>query len=996
MSLDAQSFPTEADHIGQLEAMTLIEQAIKASPYAPESKVYHILGRGGIGKSHLLREAHKLALADRQAAAIPRLETGIIDLAHTGYQHPLLLMSTITRRLSRSLSDHADAATLFADFDRQAKFYLVAQGAESRNQEGLAQVRAAFLYDYNQLAQHYPIVLTIDTFERLDPSMPEVESYNFRPLSRLETWLLDLISALDNSLTFIASRIRPRQGRFLAERLGARLVRRLALRPFSPAETREYMERQGHRDYDLAWYTRMHEVSGGHPVQLIVALEIARAANFDVDRLPSSFQEPDPSNLQQLGEDFFTTFISSLYDNEPTMARLIEQATYLRKGLDPKLLKHLAHAEGDTHTTIAQIDATLKRLRSMAFVKVSGDQVASLHDDIYDILLDRINPTSADRWYEHTISYLDEQIETVSAEIERDRLTVERLARLRTAQIDRLYYRLARTPTLPGYQDYCELAYSTVLGNDEEFDAQLQEELARFFNPATIQGVSYRIQLQLHDLPWARVVFDEAVRWVFRRIHSYAAEGDQNQQALDLAARVQHDYAALIEQDTLAHASLEVARLEAEGLLARHHEQIEGLRRRYERLSSALRERTRLPLEREHPIEHHFQRQSRLLLAYALNNWGYLERVQQRLKTAAARYREAISLYKTLGRETTSLRATTLNNLAFALAEQGELDLGLLYAQRAATLLHIEGHRYREAVVHTTMARINLELDNVIAAEQAIVRARALLSEFPQTRHEAICSRGEGELRRWIGFRNRTNPTLSEEQYVRALACYEEALRFFKPNQAEPVRLAEIYQGIGCTYRNRGYTRILRREAGTADMEAARVAYATALEYCPEQLPLRAAILEDIAVSYVHEENYAEATILLHHAEQQIPPDYTVEPLPGTTAANPTDEIQQFWLQRAQIDLQLALCAFGLNQLQEACDRLLRAFAALYRFSPRAQQLGTFRTIARTRIADLRNPAQIKDLRRTTYLRSQRLQAREAFLELNRLFSEAEEIAALL
>ncbi|WP_165774724.1 AAA family ATPase [Candidatus Viridilinea mediisalina] len=996
MTQDAQIFPDPADAIGQHEAQMLIEQAIRS--FASPSAVYHIIGEGGIGKSHLLRSAFQL-ITERKAGLRLPVETGIIDLAHTSYQHPLWLMDTLARRVSRTLVGEAERVPLFDRFDQQVQLYIRTQSAKAQSGESLSQVRAAFLEDYQRVAQAQPLMLLIDTFERLDPRLLPLENYNFRRMNRLERWLVDLINDLDQTLTLIAGRVRPHQARLIDQQIGAKLVRRLVLQPFSPAETQAFMERHGTQQYDQAWYERMYAISGGHPVRLIVAIEIGRDVGFDPEHLPPSLQADEPADMQQLGRDFSATCIQTLQERDLAMAQLIEQATFLRKGLYEGLLQYIAQCEGDSERAAA-IPSMLKRLKQMAFVKVSGDKIATLHDDVYDMLWEHSNPTSVDRWYGHTIAYLQQEIERINSAIEREGLSIERLTRLRTLQIDRLYYQLARVPTLPGYQDYNELVHSSIIGHDEEFDIQLQEDFARFFDERTTLGRSYQQQLRLHGLTWERILFDEAVRWVFRRIHNYTAEGDQNQRALELADQVAQDFAQILEQDQLAGGMLEVARLEALGLLWSAMTQAEELRQRYATVTATLRMIVEQPIDDEQPITRHIQQQARFFLAYALNNWGYLERVNERLKSATTCYREAIGLYKALGPETAPLRATTLNNLGFALASQGELDLGLHYAQRAAQLHRLGGHAYREAATQQTMALICMDLDDLPAVDLHLRRAKALFSDFPGTRLASIFDRVMGDYLSILAWRIRADVDRSEARFQEAIESYQAALNFFASRQGERERLATIYKGLGCAYRDRGYARSLRGEAGAADLEEGHKHLATALDYCPKGLPLQVDLMEDIAVSYIHERRFAEAYEQLQQAAAAIPPEYAIDAPRRVTkhAESGMDyEQPQFWLQRAQVNFQLAICALEQDNLPEAGDRFLRAFTALNRFSPNIpQHHNNFRRLTRDHTAALRSPARIKELRQATYLRSQRLQAREAFFELNRIFLEAEEIAELL
>ncbi|MFV9503594.1 MAG: hypothetical protein AB4911_03420 [Oscillochloridaceae bacterium umkhey_bin13] len=991
MSTDDQ--PLDPDAIKQRLALAFVAEQLHYADYAT-CPIFYAIGKGGIGKSHLLREAKQIADQIRASSPQRLLETGIIDLAHTRYQQPLWFMYTLARRLTRSVTgDKPDASRFFAAFKSQADQYVQqTRGMIGPSPDQLAAVRSSFLQSYHELAAQQPVVLLLDTLERLDPVMDEVQGYNFRTLNRFEDWLLDLIAALPNTLTVLAGRARPQQITRVTQRLGSRITRRLWLQPFDPDETRDYMERHGYTpdaivwdNYDdlNEWYAQMHDLSEGHPVKLIVAIEFAKSADFDINALP-----PD------LG-DFVNEFIAKIQTNNPELGDFLAQATYLRRGLSRDLLQYL-NQQTNMGRDASTLEAHFTSFSQHSFVKRSGDDLMMLHDDVYDLFWQKLAPTSADSWLGHTIAYLDQRLEVLNATIIRDGLTIERMAQLRTYQIDRIAYQMSREPLLQGYQDYHELAYSAILGHDEVLDLQLQEELARFFDPETVPGSQHRQALSRNGLSWQHLVFDEAVRWVFRRLHSYAPDKDHNQLAIELAERIANDYEPWLADHPLARAALEVAQLEAEAPLHTQVEAVKQIRQRYAAVTETLRSIVAQPHHAEQAANSYETQQARFFLAYALNNWGYRERVQQHLASASQHYREAIRLYRYLGPETTTLRGMSLNNLAFALYLEGELDLARIYAEQAAQLQHQAGHRYREAAAYNTLTLVHLELNDVLAAEKANEQTRTLLSDYPNSRNQAFQRRGEGELARWLGFRDSAKLETSQQHFVRALDAYDQAQTFYTNRLSERERLAEIEQGRGCTYRSRGRALRLANQDGSADLALARTCFQTALSYCPEGLPLRAEIIEDLALTLMIEQRYAEALDWLEQASQAIPPRYQLDPPLGETTEE-EEEIRRFWLQRAQIELQRAVCTVELHQPDAVIgEHLLRAFAALLRFSSRAQQLATFRLVARNSAIQLGDPQRIKALRQATYRQSQRLQARDAFIELNRLLLEAEELTDLL
>jgi hypothetical protein len=120
-----------------------------------------------------------------------------------------------------------------------------------------------------------------------------------------------------------------------------------------------------------------------------------------------------------------------------------------------------------------------------------------------------------------------------------------------------------------------------------------------------------------------------------------------------------------------------------------------------------------------------------------------------------------------------------------------------------------------------------------------------------------------------------------------------------------------------------------------------------------------------------------------------------------------TREQQIYWLILAKIELQRALCHFGQGQphtdttvRQQAygrmCEHMLRAFACLYVFSPKARQFRTFRQLTRHRLMMIGGTDQLEYLRFQTYTHSRKMQLSDAFQEMDRLFDEAIRFAPIL
>lgn len=995
----------EPTALSRRAARALFQAALKKRVYTGE--VYYLVGPGGIGKSYELRLIDAQAKRRRDTLRGRVLESGIIDLGHTRYQQPLLLMATLARRITRSLTGQPNTPDHFTTFFREADRYLRAGGDGGVEAVSLEHIRTCFLADYRDATAKRRVVITIDTFERLDPRLPEVERYDFRSLTRLEAWLVDLLVDLPNSLIFIAGRKRDRQASEMQQRLGPRLAGYIGLPQLSANEVRDFLQREGipEPERDLDWYKRMYTVSGGLPVRLIVAIEIGRACGFEPDHLPPSLSGDGPVTKKQLGHDFVEAFIGSLYGSNPQLGMLIELACYLRKGLRAELVQRIVGLE------LSAVQALLGQLREFGFVKVSGDELLTLHDEVYDLLEDRVGVSSADTWRFQAITFFVQAQNQLSAEIRQHGMSIERLGRLRTYQVDRLYYQFAREPTVIGYQNYCELVYSAIFARDEEFATQLQDELARFYDASSQHGAAYRRKLAQGDVSWERIGYDEAVRLAFRRIHFPDNTPHGGYRAtLVLAERIAQDYHELLAADELAQCALATVRLEAEGFLAAGDD-LDPVMQRYAALVSSLERIEQISTGDdsgdERPINYYRRQQSRFLRAYALNNWGYLARRRYRLYTAIERYTAAIEIYKTLGDETNVLRATSLNNLGFAYRLQGQLELALVCITEAITLQQQAGARYREAAGHTTRSILQLDMGNTLGAQHSAEQAKALLNDFPNTRNVALLAEREGLITRRLAEQARDDPQRSKQLYQEALGHYERFRSYFDQSGSDRVRSIDARQELGATYRSLEHARLQWGEDGRPEMERA-------LELFREARALLGAgdrqsyvdLSEDIAFTYVLQGRYDEALAELGIVDElarsePIVGAFVVRLAAGAIETEITREQRGFWLQLSKVELLRGICHINRGEDERACESLLRSFAFILRYSPESPQLRTYREVTINNLlrryrASSEGAAALRTLRQKAYLAAQRFGVREAFFKLEQVFDAVEQILKLL
>ena len=224
--------------IGRDAEIKSIEDAIGQ----PTSSIFYVVGEGGYGKTRLLRcILEKTKQRNTIDGATKVLETGVIDLYQSRYLHPVLLMQAIVRRLRASLKRHVpedQPTNYFQNYESQLNTYILRlNNPDPDTGNTMAQISQTFIEDYNQLAHKYPIVCFLDTFEKLHPSIAEVEEYNFRPERRLERWLADLIGRLDQTTVVLAGRYREEQERLLPPLARAPIQ----LKTFDEGQTRAYV-----------------------------------------------------------------------------------------------------------------------------------------------------------------------------------------------------------------------------------------------------------------------------------------------------------------------------------------------------------------------------------------------------------------------------------------------------------------------------------------------------------------------------------------------------------------------------------------------------------------------------------------------------------------------------------------------------------------------------------------------------------------------------------
>ncbi|NTV62050.1 MAG: ATP-binding protein [Oscillochloris sp.] len=986
---DTLIFPHPNALIGRECELSLICAALNASPLI--NQIFYLSGDGGVGKTILLQQVHNEAHHQRDTVGRQLLETGIIDLQDVRYNQALMIMRTMRNRLLHSLAGlDIGVHVSFTNFDKEVREYRVIAGIDPVSENAQRQrIEAAFLADYRQLAQHYPIVILFDTFERLDMGKAETEEFNVHASRHLDEWLIDLARKLPHTLVLIAGRKRYRQLDLLQAGYQQQLVH-IEVGALQPGETEAFVRASlQHIAPDLIddWEVFSH-ISGGRPIVLLIAMACALAGTLDltgIDALAGSSSE-------RLSNALYDLIFHEVAERRADWFYLLTRALYLRKGLSHDLLRQMALGETPPHVPQIDLDTGFSTFGALPIVKRIGDRVITLHDELYDLLFGRVEELKDSRlWYQQAIRHLEQQMQAAPARSGDDQIFQVPLRQ--ALQVERLFYQICLDP-LAGYQDYRELSFSAIRSHAHDFDALLRTEFARFFDLHTTSGAYYRDRLALGGLSWQHVRYDEAVRWVYRCNFLHIQGENRYERGLSTAAAIRRVYDTIYVGDPLSRDDLIVAELEAKLYLDEHNSDEHVLDTAYATITYGLEQLARRePLEVvPGSIQSLRQKQIKRILATAYDDWGYYVRLWYHFGRAVTYYKRALKLYSELGSESDLARSLSLNSCGYALTLQGDLERGLALVDEAQRLAENLGAEHQRAICLNTRARILLQLDQVNEALASVSEARKIFEQVVSHRNLALCAHAEGNIRRWVAYSSRHERERSQREYRRAIVCYKEAIRLL-PKKGELIRQVEFLQGLGCTYRSRGFAHFQRGERVGRDMEIARSYLQQALDLCPPERhgswPIVPALLEDIAVTYINEDRFAEAQPYLAQAQAAIPPIYRIEDSAGLNDIPETRDHKIYWLRLGQVELQYALCRFGEGEYVSACARLVRAFACILTFSPHAVQLSALRALGRRELAAIGDRTLLEQLRDDTYWSARRLNLTDTpFTEVDRLFSE--------
>jgi tetratricopeptide (TPR) repeat protein len=951
----------QSPFVGREQTLTAIEQASQKACDTASCVVY-LEGEGGIGKTRILSEVH------HRLAQPPRvISTDVIDLYHVRYHQRFFLMYTIADRLQRALQQAGIQKPFFTAFQKAyQEFFARREAIGTADPTKLADLRATFLEDYTEATRERCVMVLLDTFEKLHIAVPYASTDTTRRSSHLEDWLRDLIADLPRTLIVIAGRPRPVQSRMLANKFTGRCFEKISIEPFTEDEVKQYIAEQQpglSADDQEDLLQTLYKITQGTPILLSIGLELTRIT--DPSALPVT-----PAELK--GQPFVARIITRLREKNVHFSRLLEIMLLLRKGVTAALLRVVLQEDSSVVEDVAQIEDAFEQLKGLQITKVTVDpevppeeRLVTLHDEVYELLHETLGQGfESKHTFQSAINYLNEQIATRQRQVSSGDSILPQDMYIQTRQVERLFYTMALDP-VQGYQEYRELCFSAIQANDEDFDNQLRDEFARFYevdehgNPATKWSQHYRDQLQDRGFNWKRFELDEGIRSVYREM-TKGKDYQRYERAIARAETVRQEFQGMFATNTLEamldQYSLDVAKLQAQifmhdpndpqglSVSKQYNAVVKGL----DAVRTVLEDSAQGAVMRMRMADFH---QSQLVLAIAYSDWGYFERTKQRLEPAIENYKQAIKLFKNLGPEVRELHAMTLNNLGFAQSLQGDSEHGLRAVEEALRMRQELGVQYSIALSLNTLARVHARLDRPESALEHVRTADVLFGDDETTvRGRALCALAEGLVRRKLATRQGAL-SAKEEMLDLAEAAYRRAADVFD-NLRENERQVEAYLGLGKTHRAWADALIAAGQTTTVHehIEQARqyLEQAAALSADGQtKTPERVDIMLNQASILSEQGEYDKALEKLDEARQGVPRlHWRFDRSTSTPITKSLQDIKLYLLRMGQIEFQRGLCLFEQAKHQEAVECFARTFAYLIEFFPEPRvQLRTYRTM---------------------------------------------------
>ena len=776
-------YPVRTELVNRKAEMALIHDAIVGK----ERRIVYFKGAGGIGKTRLLEEV----LNARGSYPLLRC-SDLIDLFHEQFHTP--------DNIQLFIADKIDPQNYFFQQYRIYRKDLLSneeKGVERDKLKELAKKRdAQFLTDYRAVVEIGlgRVLLLFDTTEQI-----QRESETVRELLGAETqyqatfsWLISEAPKLPNTVIVLAGRPKPEIETQICTAFGNQgwRVDEKDLEAFNLTDTCLYIDALligsplavPLTDEEKDWLFR---ITDGKPIRLALAFQFINYESIDTLRAGLAGSEPGQEGLT---EELDRLLITHLINLPGEFGGAMHFMMLARNGMDRALLEYLTH--WDAHT----IDSYFEAMKTNVLFKVRDDNIY-LHDELYEL---------HDRHYRND-PFTTRAYETIAGYY-RGLIAQEKNYRSQQdLRIKALFYEL-QCNTEKGYQLFARWDEEVIWLHFMGADQRLQDQLMAFANRYLRPGSKFFDQVRADQISVDIIDCDSAIRCVERAIT------DRNfGEAVDLAEAVLREQnsilATRVAKDGLYQARIVYALAESRLYLGATREARQGL-------DEAIR-----ILDQCNPVgDQVFWKQRTLARAY--NRYGYYYRMRGHYSRSIPLYRRAIGLFKG-DPDLRYMRAQTLTNQAFILAQTGDTETAQANVKEAREIWKEFGMSYRFALTLSALCRILVEADRLPEALEEVREAQKLASQIDDLEINVRLMISEGRVRRKQGNEWKSGLTAHPKEKAHDYLSEGENILLKAENLAsEKIQVLdrwEIYNELGSLYCDWAWLHRAQHNATRAD-----------------------------------------------------------------------------------------------------------------------------------------------------------------------------------
>lgn len=860
-------------YVGRMEQQALLREITSRIVTKPHCQVLYFEAPGGLGKTRLLEYYPALVQVEHPELRI----CPIVDLYSfenrdpAEIEHKLVLGLVPAPNHLGSMSGRLVAA-MFADHER----YLDGDISIDR-------LTQTFVRCWNRLATEAPVVIRFDTVESLFVQRAPREALANAAKGRsgaamILDWLTFVLPLLKHTLVLFAGR--PIEPNPVIAQLRELNLLAADVQPLQPLDTSEeirtYLSKRGER-LDPQEIHLIQRVTEGRPLLLTCYAE-GHGMWSAARELPRTRME---------FEDLLVDTILNPLDQDSSARRTVAYAlyflSYARRGLSHADLSTLFDKLGlecdDRGLEELGKLVLVKRVHASPLIGTSADQDTKgnvrlfLHDEIYQ-LIDESGKPDLLGLSEPTLSYL------CLASGDRVRRAQDRSTSL-LAMCDHIYYELTRDFAVgyAYYDDYLDWLLSV---------RWIPEALIlsdAFWGTLTIrtmrggqESFPYLIQLDglaSTGLDYQRICRDELVRSIeLLRASGLIPEAIQRAEALYERFVSEGVLSSRTAADTPEPHPYLFINLSLRWVTAL----IQGKPSGYEKQAEERFDAMLALLNSPDRLNPRLSQRRAFFMSRVLGQRGYLRRHQQRLfearhdlelgRQAFHAFRHQQRSFRAPADEPLSDRdlvqfAAMTNNLAFVLAELGDLDDALVLSEMVLDRYVLSVPDYHQALFYNTNALIHLRRGGEAEAVSSIEHALKSQTRSRNQRARGLVLQTYCVMERWrMCSAQIPKPDLKE--------FYEEAARLLRD---EPDQLVEVYAEYARYARN--MAQIYQDQGHHVDAETYRNQACKILDTAiirGSELPCvrRANLFESRAASAVALGHFDEALTWLKTAEDEL------------------------------------------------------------------------------------------------------------------------------